>query len=55
MQKQRQQTWHDRLPQWHRITEYAASVEKNRMRNPFQRGLSKGRLLDRPAATAPNR
>ncbi len=45
----------DDLPQRHRIAGNAASVERNRTRNPYQRRLSTGLLEDGPAATAPNR
>lgn len=46
---------YDRLPQRQRIAGNAASVERNRMRNPYQRCLPGGLRRDGPAATAANR
>ena len=43
------------LPQRQRIAGYAASVERERMRNPYQRCLPGGLRRDGPAATAANR
>ena len=43
------------LPQRQRIAGNAASVERNRMMNPYQRCLPGGLRRDGPAATAANR